>query len=125
MTTEQTAEKVSTVRALFDAFRERRREDAEALISHDFTFTSPYDDRISRAAYFERCWPNGDRFVRFQVERIAADSDGAFVTYLCTTNEGNTFRNTEYLTLRGNQVASADVYFGATYRDGKFIAQKP
>ena len=111
----------NTVRALFDAFRERRREDAEALIADDFTFTSPYDDGIDRTAYFERCWPNGDHFIEFRIERIAIDSDGAFVTYWCTTDQGKSFRNTEYLTVKSGQVGSVDVYFGASYRDGKFI----
>ena len=38
------------VRAQYEAFRDRRREDSEALLAADFTFTSPYDDAISRAA---------------------------------------------------------------------------
>lgn len=123
MTEERAAATASTVRALFDAFRERRRNDAEKLIAAEFTFTSPYDDGIDRSTYFTRCWPNGDRFSRFEIERIAADSEGAFVTYSCTTNEGDSFRNTEYVTVRGGQVARVDVYFGATYRDGRFVTQ--
>ncbi len=35
------------------------------------------------------------------------------------------FRNTEYLTVTGGQIHSADVYFGASYADGKFMAKKP
>ncbi len=114
----------TTVRALYDAFRERRRDDAAALIAEEFTFTSPYDDAIDRAAYFARCWPNGDRFVDFRIERVAADADSAFVTYWCTTDDGASFRNTEYLTVRNGQVTSVNVYFGATYRDGKFETQQ-
>jgi ketosteroid isomerase-like protein len=120
---EQTATTAATVRGLFEAFRERRRADAEALISADFTFTSPYDDAISRSAYFERCWPNGDHFREFRIERLAADSEGAFVTYWCTTDEGKSFRNTEYLTVKRGRVTSVNVYFGATFRDGKFVSQ--
>jgi len=123
MTEQQTAPPASTVRSLFDAFRERRRADAEALISADFTFTSPYDNAISRAVYFERCWPDGDHFKDFRIERLAVDPDGAFVTYWCTTDDGNSFRNTEYLRVKGSQVISVDVYFGANYRDGKFVPQ--
>ena len=121
---EQTATTAAVVRGLFDAFRERRRADAEALIGADFTFTSPYDDAISRAAYFERCWPNGDHFREFRIERLAADPDGVFVTYFCTTDEGKSFRNTEYVRVKANQVTSVDVYFGASYRDGKFVPQR-
>jgi len=115
----------AVVRACFAAFKDRRRDDAEALISEDFTFTSPYDDAIDPAAYFERCWPNGDRFSAFDIERVAADGEGAFVTYLCTTTDGLSFRNTEYLRVRGAQVTSVDVYFGASYRDGRFVAKQP
>ena len=115
----------AVVRACFAAFKDRRREDAEALISEDFTFTSPYDDAIDRAAYFERCWPNGDRFSALDIERVAVDGEGAFVTYLCTTIDGLSFRNTEYLTVRDSQVTSVNVYFGASYRDGRFVAKQP
>ena len=51
------------VRAQFEAYRDRRRDDSEALLAPDFTFTSPYDDAISRDDFFARCWPPGDRFV--------------------------------------------------------------
>ena len=115
----------AVVRACFAAFKDRRREDAEALISEDFTFTSPYDDAIDRAAYFERCWPNGDRFSAFDIECVAANGEGAFVTYFCNTTDGLSFRNTEYLTVRDSQVTSVNVYFGASYRDGRFVAKQP
>ena len=113
----------STARALFAAFFERRREDAELLISDDFTFTSPYDDAIDRASYFNRCWPNGDRFLNFKIERTSEDADGVFVTYACNLKDGNLLRNTEYLKVRRGRVVSVDVYFGATYRDAKFVTQ--
>jgi ketosteroid isomerase-like protein len=113
------------VRAQYEAFRDRRREDSEALLAGDFTFTSPYDDAISRDAFFERCWPNGDRFADFQIERVTPDESGAFVTYAATTHTGEKFRNTEYLTVSDGQIHSVDVYFGASYRAGEFVAKKP
>jgi hypothetical protein len=108
---------------LYDAYRDRRRADAEALLAPEFSFTSPYDDRIDRAAFFHRCWPNGDRIRAFRIERIAADADGAFVVYFCTAEDGTSFRNTEYLTVSNGRVTRAEVYFGASYRDGVFVAQ--
>jgi hypothetical protein len=110
-------------RAMFEAFRARRRDEAEALMAPEFHFTSPYDDAIDRAAFFARCWPNGDRIRGLEIERIAPDVDGAFITYLCTAHDGTAFRNTEYLRVRNGQVISADVYFGASYRDGAFVAK--
>ncbi|MDB5705880.1 MAG: hypothetical protein JWN66_2996 [Sphingomonas bacterium] len=113
------------VRAQYEAFRDRRREDSEALLAADFTFTSPYDDAISRDAFFERCWPNGDRFADFRIERVAPDADGAFVTYLVTTDTGDQFRNSEYLTIADGQIHKVHVYFGESYRGGEFVAKTP
>ena len=113
------------VRAQFEAFRDRRRQDSEALLAADFTFTSPYDDAISRDAFFERCWPNGDRFEDLQIERVAADAKGAYVTYLVTTDTGEQFRNSEYLTVFDGQIHGVEVYFGPSYRAGAFVAKRP
>ena len=76
---------------MFEAFRDRRRADAEALLAPEFRFTSPYDDAIDRAAFFAACWPNGDRISGFEIEQITADNDGAFITYFCTVKEGTSF----------------------------------
>jgi ketosteroid isomerase-like protein len=120
-----TDDKESIVRAQFEAFRDRRREDSEALLAADFTFTSPYDDAISRDAFFDRCWPNGDRFEDLRIERVATDANGAYVTYLVTTDTGEQFRNTEYLTVSNGQIRAVEVYFGPSYRAGAFVAKQP
>ncbi|HEY4439658.1 MAG TPA: nuclear transport factor 2 family protein [Candidatus Elarobacter sp.] len=115
----------STVRAFYAAFSERRREDAEELVAAEFSFTSPYDDAIDRAEFFARCWPGGDRFVHFEVERLCPTESDAFVTYWGTLDNGVSFRNTEFLTVEDGKIVSAEVYFGASYRDGKFVPQQP
>jgi ketosteroid isomerase-like protein len=120
-----TDDKEAIVRAQFEAFRDRRREDSEALLAADFTFTSPYDDAISRDAFFERCWPNGDRFEDLRIERVAIDANGAYITYLVTTDTGEQFRNTEYLTVSNGQIRAVEVYFGPSYRAGAFVAKQP
>jgi len=120
-----TDDKEAIVRAQFEAFRDRRREDSEALLAADFTFTSPYDDAISRDAFFERCWPNGDRFEDLRIERVATDANGAYITYLVTTDTGEQFRNTEYLTISNGQIRAVEVYFGPSYRAGAFAAKQP
>ena len=40
------------------------RDAAESLIADDFLFTSPQDDHIDRAAFFERCFPTAGRVRR-------------------------------------------------------------
>lgn len=109
------------VRAIFAAYREKRRDLAEALIASEFSFTSPYDDAIGRQAYFARCWPNSELLTDFHIERLVVAGEGAFVTYLVTASDGVSFRNTEYLVVKNGQIASVEVYFGASYRDGKFL----
>ena len=52
---------VAVARASYNAYVTKDRSALERLIADDFHFTSPLDNRISRATYFERCWPNSER----------------------------------------------------------------
>ncbi len=94
------------------AFTDRDRAAMEALLAPDFTFTSPYDDHIDRAAYFERCWPNGELFKSFSIRHVFGQGDEAFVLYEVETKAGDTFRNTEFFTRRDGRLASVEVFFG-------------
>ncbi|MEZ0368373.1 MAG: DUF4440 domain-containing protein, partial [Candidatus Sericytochromatia bacterium] len=85
-----------------------------------FTFTSPYDDAIDRAAYFDRCWPNAGLLKEQSIERILVEGDAAYVTYLAGTHEGTTFRNTELFTFAGDKIASVEVFFGVVWHHGVF-----
>jgi hypothetical protein len=114
----------SIARRSYEAFRDENRELAESLLAPDFTLTSPYDDDIDRAAFFSRCWPGSKQVKEFQIERIATDANGAFVTYLFTRKDGTASRNTEYLKVWDGKIHSADVYFGANFRDGIFQTQE-
>jgi ketosteroid isomerase-like protein len=116
--------KADIIRNCFEAYRKKDRELLENLLAEDFTFTSPYDDRIDKTAYFERCWPNSLRIKENTLEKILVEGDEAFVRYKCTTHDGKEFRNTEFFTLEGDKIRSVDVYFGATYVDGAFVRQK-
>jgi ketosteroid isomerase-like protein len=115
--------KSELVRRCFRAFNTSDRAEIERLLAPDFTFTSPLDDAIDRAAYFERCWPNSDRIREHIIERIFVEGDAAFVTYFAITYEDLQFRNTEFMTFVGDQIATVDVYFGASYADGAFKKQ--
>ena len=106
------------VRAYFGAYESENREAAEKLLADDFTFTSPNDDAIDRATYFERCWPTNDAVRDQKIEKIVVEGDKAFVTYLCSSAGGKSFRNTEFLTFAGDRISSVNVYFGASYQDG-------
>jgi ketosteroid isomerase-like protein len=106
------------VRAYFGAYESENREAAEALLADDFIFTSPNDDAIDRATNFERCWPSNEAARDQQIEKIVIDGDKAFVTYLCSSASGKSFRNTEFLTFVDGRISRVEVYFGASYQDG-------
>lgn len=119
-----TAEEVA--RAFYAAYHSRDRARFEQLMADDFRFVSPYDDHIDRAAYFARCWAPGDKQREFQIEQTALSrADSVYVTYKVEVEGGKTFRNTELLRVRDGKVSHVHVFFGETYRDGKFEAQTP
>ncbi|MES2192790.1 MAG: nuclear transport factor 2 family protein [Pseudomonadota bacterium] len=109
------------IRGLFAAYLANDREAVAAALTGDFRFTSPYDDAIDKATYFERCWRNSDWIARHELERILVEGDGAFVTYNCVAKSGQNFRNTEFFSFDGDRIRSIDVYFGATYENGVFV----
>ena len=115
--------KSDIIRALFAAYMLNDRKAVEDSFTGDFRFTSPYDDRIDKGTYFERCWRGSDWIERHQLEKIIADGDEVFVTYQCVARGGKRFRNTEFFSFRGDKVKRIDVYFGATYENGAFVKQ--
>jgi ketosteroid isomerase-like protein len=116
--------KAELIRALFAAYLSNDRRAVENALTEDFRFTSPYDDEIDKATYFARCWRNSDWIERHELERIFAEGNGAFVTYNCIAKDGKRFRNTEFFAFEGDRIRRIDVYFGATYENGVFVAQK-
>lgn len=95
-----------------------RRATAESLIGEDFAFTSPQDDRIDRATYFERCFPTSDRFAYQEIKRLVATGDDVFVMYEYQLQEtGERYRNAELLTVHEGRIVEAQVFFGGKVAD--------
>ena len=111
----------NVVRAYCGAYQTENREVAEALLADEFSFTSPNDDAIDKATYFERCWPDGDARDEQRIESILVEGDQAFVTYTCRSEGGRSFRNTEFLTFSGERISSVNVYFGPVWQDGVLV----
>lgn len=103
---------VTLVRASYEAYVNKDRAALERLLGPDFHFTSPLDNRLDRATYFARCWPNSERISSFEFINLVTDGDRVFVTYEGGTVDGKRFRNTEIVTVRGSQIAEVEVYFG-------------
>lgn len=100
------------VRASYEAYVRKDREALEALIDEDFHFSSPLDNRIDRATYFARCWPNSEGISGFQFIHLVQQGHTVFVTYEGTRQGGGRFRNTEVVTTREGRIVEVEVYFG-------------
>ncbi|WP_064711040.1 nuclear transport factor 2 family protein [Rhizobium bangladeshense] len=101
-----------TVRDLYAAYLADRKDIVGAMLTEDFTFSSPRDDRIDRAAYFERCWPKEPLFRGIHIEFLAIKGDEAVVRYRAEKLDGTSFANMESLRFRGDRIAAVEVYFG-------------
>jgi uncharacterized protein (TIGR02246 family) len=109
------------VRRSFEIFQAQDRRRREELLAEGFTFTSPYDDGIDKATYFQRCWPNASKLRGFAIEALIDRGDEAFVQYIAErVSDGVRFRNTEHHRLQNGKLKSIHIYFGrelATPRD--------
>src|SRR6478752_7756898 len=105
---------VDVVRACFVAFRAQDRAAAEALLAPGFVFTSPQDDHIDRAAYFERCFPTADRFTDFELLHVVQGEDDEHVVtvYEYELENGERYRNGELQTVRDGDITEVEVFFG-------------
>jgi ketosteroid isomerase-like protein len=101
------------VRKYFADFVSRDRKAVEDILADDFTFHSPHDPHIGKSTYFEKCWPNGDTLGNFQIEKVFAMGNEAFVRYKTVSPSGGTFRNTEFIRVEGNKIKDIEVYYGS------------
>lgn len=102
------------VRACQASYVAQDRASAERLIADDFEFSSPYDDRLDRAGFFERCFPTVRRFRSQEVIHVApAGDDDVFLLYECELTTGERFRNVELSTVRDGRITRTQVFFGA------------
>lgn len=106
------SDRLQLARQVYGAYEAGERGIVEELLSDDFTFFSPADVGIDRAAYFERCWPNAASIAGYEFTRLVEIGDEVVVTYVATKTEGRRFCNTEVLTFDGDRICKAEVYFG-------------
>ncbi|MEU0604083.1 nuclear transport factor 2 family protein [Streptomyces sp. NPDC006393] len=101
------------VEAAFRHYRSQDRDAALPLYADEFTFTSPQDDHIGKAAFFERCFPTADRFREQRLLHVTAvDEELVFVHYEYEPATGGRYRNMEAITVRGGQIREVQVFFG-------------
>ena len=100
------------IRAYFTAWETNDRHLLETLLTDDFTFNSPGDDRISKDEYWEKCWASVDMIRTYRILDLMVDDRTAFIRYECQLRDGMCFKNTEYFRLKGNRINEVEVYFG-------------
>jgi hypothetical protein len=107
-----TTDMAELAQAFYKAFATGDREYVEAHLSDSFTFSSPVDVGLDRAGYFERCWPGAGQGQGFEFLRLVPHDQELVVTYELEQRDGKRGRNTEILGFDGDQLVSAEVYFG-------------
>ena len=105
------------VRAGLESYQAQDRARSESLIADDFVFTSPQDDHIDRATFFERCFPTADRLMSQEILALgqagaSTAGDDVFVLYEYELKAGGRYRNVEVQTVRDGQIVAAQVFFG-------------
>ena len=101
------------VRRLYATWESGDRATMDALLADDFHFSSPRDDRIDKAKWFEVCWANREEVDGFVLEEIFAKGNEVFVKYVARRKrDGVRFRNVEFVRLSGERIAEVQVYFG-------------
>jgi ketosteroid isomerase-like protein len=104
---------VQVVAEAFRCYHDHDREAALDLYAEDFRFTSPQDDHIDKAAYFEQCFPTADRLTRQDLLHVVpADDHTVFVQYEYDLRTGGAYRNMEAITVRAGRIREVQVYFG-------------
>ena len=102
---------ITIVKQSYQAYVDKDRAALEAVITDDFHFTSPLDNRIDRRTYLERCWPNSKTISAFEYENLVR-REPRLVTYLATQDSGRRFKNTEIFTVRDGKIVNVQVFFG-------------
>lgn len=101
-----------TIERYFDALLTEDREALESLLSSDFTYTSPHDDRVDRHGFFERAWPLAGNFEYHDLKAVMTDGDMCFVLYEGKPRGDRPFRQAELFELERGRIRSIEAFVG-------------
>ncbi|MBO0992732.1 nuclear transport factor 2 family protein [Bacillus sp. SD088] len=105
------------VQKYFKAYETKEREMVEELLSPEFMFSSPVDEKISRETYFEKCWPSCIDIREYRIQNLFKDKNEVIIRYECIRKSGAVFQNMEHFRFTGNQIQEIIVYFGFDLRN--------
>lgn len=101
------------VEAAFQCYRSQDRDAALGLYADDFSFTSPQDDHIDKATFFDRCFPTADRMTEQRLLHVTpADEELVLVLYEYELTTGERYRNMEAIRVRDGLIREVQVFFG-------------
>ena len=104
------------VRRMFEAYLSGDEAVARELLAEDYTFTSPQDDHIDRAAVLARCVPTAERGRWQEIRELVPAGEGrAFVLYEYELKTGERHRNVEHAVVRDGRLVETHVFFGGRY----------
>jgi hypothetical protein len=63
----------SIARKSYQAYIDKDRAAIETVLSEDFHFTSPLDNRLNRETYFDRCWKNSETIAGFKFVNLVSE----------------------------------------------------
>src|SRR5438105_635394 len=93
--------------------RRRALYAAIALYAEDFLFTSPQDDHIDKAAFFERCFPTASRMrEQRMLHLVPVDEELVLAYYEYELMTGDRYRNIEAITVGDGLIHDVQVFFG-------------
>jgi ketosteroid isomerase-like protein len=112
---EQDSTNEEIIRKWYAAWVNKDLSTFNMLMADNFTFSSAAgDDHISKSTFKTRCWDSQAQLIdHYDLERITAGAEDAFVKYLGHTKSGKSFRNVEYFRIKNGMLESLECYFGA------------
>ena len=101
------------VRMLVQSYLAQDATTADEMIADDFTFTSPQDDHIDKATFFERCFPASVQLDSYRLVDVVPTEGDVFIRYeYVSLQTGKRHSNVEVHTVRDGQVTEIQVFFG-------------
>jgi len=99
-------------RSMMLAFQTQDAELARSLLADDYTFTSPQDDHLDAAQWFEKCFPTADHFAGHELTDVVESGDTVLLRYEYALDDGTRWANAERHVIRDGKIAEVQVYFG-------------
>lgn len=101
------------LREYFDAWEKKDWNAVKSMLADGFNFTSPNnDDHIDIEQFKLKCWPEAEKIKKYTFEKVLENDDEAFLMYLFLTKDGQTIRETNYISFLNDKIKTMEIFFG-------------